>query len=296
MRSRWYHSLSTGEPTIAATINEKEDRATRRLRALRRWRRIQACAGLALAAGFFLPLMPRYVPAQALWRYFHGLAPIEFTTLMFRLLTCAGAYTFGLFVLVGSIRRRTSHDFPSAKSITIIFYGAFLGLLLYQMLWNWGRIWGEPELFVRFPIVVAGCLAFVVEWLFRERRLLCTTWYITLIQLVWFGNLIYVCSLFDYGTVTHCGSWVGLTAALVLCGAVWAEAMIRTRAKPLRTLLNIATCRLHLLDPTQPCCPDCGYLLIGLTSNRCPECGLEFDPAEHGLDTGRRTDHRGRQE
>ena len=26
-------------------------------------------------------------------------------------------------------------------------------------------------------------------------------------------------------------------------------------------------------------CRKCGYALIGLPINRCPECGLEFDPA-----------------
>ena len=277
-------------------MNEKADRATRRLRALQRCRRIQAGAGLALATSIFMPIMPDYVPAQALWSTFEGLDTLEFTYLLFSLLTFGGAHTFGLFVFVGSIRRRSPHDVPSAKPITTVFYGTYLGVLLYQNLWTWEWMWGEPGLFVRFPIVVAACVVFVVEWLFRGRGSLCTTWYITLILLVWFGSEVYVCLLYDYSLVTHYGSWVGLTAALVLCSTVWAEAMIRTRTKPLRTLLSLATCRLRLLDPTQPCCPDCGYLLMGLPSNRCPECGLEFDPAEHGLDTEIGTVHDGGQE
>jgi len=34
--------------------------------------------------------------------------------------------------------------------------------------------------------------------------------------------------------------------------------------------------RVNKIDPTQ--CRKCGYLLKGLTVNRCPECGTEFDP------------------
>ncbi len=31
--------------------------------------------------------------------------------------------------------------------------------------------------------------------------------------------------------------------------------------------------------PSTLFCPHCGYNLTGLTKNRCPECGREFDPA-----------------
>jgi hypothetical protein len=31
--------------------------------------------------------------------------------------------------------------------------------------------------------------------------------------------------------------------------------------------------------PSTLFCPHCGYNLTGLTENRCPECGREFDPA-----------------
>ena len=29
-----------------------------------------------------------------------------------------------------------------------------------------------------------------------------------------------------------------------------------------------------------PCCAGCGYLLVKLPEDRCPECGREFDPSE----------------
>lgn len=35
--------------------------------------------------------------------------------------------------------------------------------------------------------------------------------------------------------------------------------------------------------PADPCCRHCGYLLIGLTEHRCPECGRAFTLSELGL-------------
>ena len=33
-------------------------------------------------------------------------------------------------------------------------------------------------------------------------------------------------------------------------------------------------------EPVRMFCRECGYALVGLTSNRCPECGREFDPSD----------------
>src|SRR4051812_34313639 len=45
-------------------------------------------------------------------------------------------------------------------------------------------------------------------------------------------------------------------------------------------------------DPASPpvgSCRGCGYALRGLSSNRCPECGREFDPADRKtMNMGRR--------
>jgi len=36
--------------------------------------------------------------------------------------------------------------------------------------------------------------------------------------------------------------------------------------------------RLARASELGPTCEYCGYLLIGLTARRCPECGLPFEP------------------
>jgi rRNA maturation endonuclease Nob1 len=50
---------------------------------------------------------------------------------------------------------------------------------------------------------------------------------------------------------------------------------------------NCGTSREGVPDPNfapeisfHPQCDQCGYLLIGLPENRCPECGMPFDPSK----------------
>ena len=80
------------------------------------------------------------------------------------------------------------------------------------------------------------------------------------------------------------GNWVSLTGTAMILLASFAEAQIRSGAGWLMCLWTLIRARVKLVDLEGSQCFECGYLLIGLRSRRCPECGLAFDPAEHGLD------------
>jgi len=82
---------------------------------------------------------------------------------------------------------------------------------------------------------------------------------------------------------TYYGLWLSIVALILILISTQAEAQIRTRCSRKRTFWNLLRCRLELYDLDGPRCFGCGYLLVRLPSHRCPECGLEFDPAEHGM-------------
>jgi hypothetical protein len=72
------------------------------------------------------------------------------------------------------------------------------------------------------------------------------------------------------------GIWCFLLAALCAAHSAWATAVGLENARMRKAAKRRAT-RLR-----NGRCPNCNYLLKGLSSPRCPECGTEFDPDQLG--------------
>ncbi len=136
--------------------------------------------------------------------------------------------------------------------------------------------------------VVAYLIALVVEVLlllilircFRSQSAgsLCARWMLALLYFfyfLWFSSFIFEAPLY--------GNWVSLAGTALILLASFAEVQIRSGAGWLKCLWSLIRARVRLVDLEGSQCFECGYLLIGLRSHRCPECGLAFDPAEHGL-------------
>ncbi len=74
-------------------------------------------------------------------------------------------------------------------------------------------------------------------------------------------------NLVTYVAIAQSGNHVppaSLVAASYLCGVC---------------LIGIALCR--WFEPQKdPTCPRCGYIVVGLTRNQCPECGQQFEANE----------------
>jgi hypothetical protein len=94
-------------------------------------------------------------------------------------------------------------------------------------------------------------------------------WYASLCCLIWFIPW----SLSDIGRF-------GVRLSLLGSAAIWIgtlkEAALRTFSGILPTIGRLALCRSPVQEAEGPQCSNCGYSLIGLTSNRCPECGQTF--------------------
>jgi hypothetical protein len=66
------------------------------------------------------------------------------------------------------------------------------------------------------------------------------------------------------------GNWVSLAGAAFILIASFAEAQIRTGAGLLKCSWWLISAKLKLADLEGSQCFECGYLLIGLPSDRCP--------------------------
>jgi hypothetical protein len=87
---------------------------------------------------------------------------------------------------------------------------------------------------------------------------------------VWAGLLFLALAHNGRGTLIP---WVGATTMICLIGGEWAFGRWRQK------LASDDDSQAHY-DPERKCV-NCDYLLVGLTSNRCPECNWAFDPNSH---------------
>ena len=138
----------------------------------------------------------------------------------------------------------------------------------------------EPGFIFFAALAVISPLYFLRSVRMKAAGLLCLRWYTALCGLAWFSLSLAAVSGRCYGR------WLSIVSLLLILVSAYSEARIRTRRSHKETCWNLLRCRLELYDLDGPRCFGCGYLLVGLPSHRCPECGLEFDPLEYGLKTG----------
>ncbi len=202
-------------------------------------------------------------------------------------------HLFGLICLLIAIR---GLDFRlkvqrNLGSSILVFFAVMLSVMGVGTLVYLPRSIGSDDI-IAYLIVLAVevLLLLMLIRCFRSQPAgsLCARWMLALLYFfyfLWFSSFIFEAPLY--------GNWVSLAGTALILIASFAEAQIRSGAGLFTCLWRLISVRLKLVDLAGAQCFECGYLLIGLTSTRCPECGLEFDPAEHGLDTERRADHRG---
>lgn len=202
-------------------------------------------------------------------------------------------HLFGLICLLIAIRSldfRLKVQSNLGKSIPV-FFAVILSVMGVGTLVDLPGSFTSDD-FIGYLIVFAVemLLLLILIRCFRSKSAgsLCARWTLALFYFfyfLWFSSFIFQAPLY--------GNWVSLAGTVLILLASFAEAHVRTGAGLLTCLWRVSSARVKFVDLEGSQCFECGYLLIGLRSRRCPECGLEFDRAEHGLDTDMRTDHGG---
>ncbi len=281
---------------MAADRNEIVNWSTTQFRRLRRWGVLGGFGGLLLFSAFFMPAVKGcsspVIPAEHVWDALDDLPSAigdwsSFLDSAAAAVSIGWPYLFGLLIVIICLRGwRCRHAAEQNLGISVaVLVGCLsvpLAISFVAYLITHGAPWGQWNSWSVFFALVA-CASPL--YLLRSIRmgvagLLCLRWYAALCGFVWFGMFLI---LGGFGQ-TYYGLWLSMVALILILVSTHAEARLRTRRTGLQTCWGLLRCRLQLHDLDGPRCFGCGYLLIGLPTNRCPECGREFDPAEYGLD------------
>ncbi len=275
-----------GELTIAADRNEKVNWPRARLRRVRAARRLLGIGGAVLASAFFMPAVQGcgdpVIPAEMVWDELDSSPSLADLASIF--LWFIAAYLFGLICFIIALRSR-GYRVRTERSLGIsmpFIFGAAVLVLGCALLIS--LIWQSPS-WDAFGAILAIITLLSIMYFARSLRmgvggLLSLRWYASLCCILWFGYWLVV-GLIGNETVYY-GLWLSLLGSAYILIATFVEARSRSRRMFRETLGKLLSCRLQVFDLGGPRCFECGYLLIGLPTNRCPECGREFDPAEYG--------------
>ncbi len=272
--------------------------STTQFRRLRRWRVLGGFGGLLLFSAFFMPavkgcnspVIPAEEAVDLLGEVLNdGFAASELLNLLAAFATYVAAYLFGLLVLIICLRgwrfRRTSEkNLGISVAVLVGCLSVPLALYFAAYLITQGAPWGQWDAWATFFVVIAAVspLYFLRTIRMGTAGLLCLRWYTALCGFAWFGMWLILAGFEE----TYYGLWLSMVALILILVSTHAEARLRTRRTGMQTCWGLLRCRLQLHDLDGPRCFGCGYLLIGLPTNRCPECGREFDPAEYGDERG----------
>ncbi len=238
-------------------------------RAVRRCRTIAAAAGLVLASTFVMPAVSGckqpIIPATTLAGVLFD-EPASLEALFWVLISTP--YVLG--TLIATITLRSLGKWTAAGELRmgrcLTYYAALSAAGVH--------IWLLVSVFFddHRPDIVFWLLLSLFSAVYLMRCLfkgapgrLCARWYAAVCCVIWFAS--WVTSPIYYGL------WLSLGAAILLSGAAFAEARIRSRASNGQTLIQLLTIHIRLRDLEERLCMLCGYELTGLVSGRCPECG-----------------------
>lgn len=271
-------------------------------KAIRRYLRIQGAGGMLLAACFFLPAVKScgspVVPAKdsvelieelvGIWRalpenigpvaekgeLLPGIAEVIYGTLGFPCMYF-GPYFFGLSVFLLTLLYRRSKDqsgwsFDQFLSLLLVNCALFALLCESYLTWIVGTNGTGEWAMLLLLFAAAACF---VYWLVANRnvagRAICMRWMMAVGCLYWFGWWV----VFEFAAVQY-GMWMSIAGAF----AIWLGCIGQVRVLHAcgwrSAWWRLATCCVWATESGQPRCRQCGYLLIGLQSDRCPECGL----------------------
>ncbi len=223
------------------------------------------------------------IPAEMVWDELGDGSP-SVADLALIFLWFIAAYLFGLMCLIIALRSR-SYRVQTERLLGIsvpFIFGAVVLLLGCEILID--VVWGSLSWDI-FGVILAIITLLSIMYFVRSLRmgvggLLSLRWYTSLCCILWFGYWL-LAAMIGAGNVYY-GLWLSLLGSVCILTATFIEARSRSGGLFRETLGKLLTCRLQVFDLDGPRCFGCGYLLIGLPTNRCPECGREFDPAEYG--------------
>ena len=277
------------------TASGQPDWTERRVLRVILWRRIQGVGGLLLACCFFLPAVETCgspdVPAEWVWNEVKDWPSTwswdldHFSDLVFTFLYFTVAYLFGLLTLVTALRGyrlRRSAGPPRGVSIAVLL-GVVIVLVLVcfvveliDAVVNSSFSW-ELGTIIVLAITLVSAAYWMRGWRMGPAGLLSLRWYMAVMCLIWFGFWL----VSDPASTCY-GLWLSMVGATVIAVGAFGEAKARIGRTSRRTVGALFTSRLKLFDVDGPRCKKCEYLLIGLTTPRCPECGQPFGWEDYG--------------
>ena len=248
-----------------------------------RYRRLQAVGGFLLASTFF-------APAEATWG-----SPINAITILIPDFSCLvydirfiienpdnlsylaafvllfGGYIFGLLVF---LNRLGSKPHSTLKKATSFVLSLHIGIMFLSSLFVHLSLCANYAVNMTGLVWIVLSLSFCAYWFLCLRAgnggafslrlgssLLMASWFILLI---WFLD-----------DEVLCGLWLSVYGCSFIAFGTFMEGKLLNEKSYLRTLFEILFVKLNL-SYNRDNCRNCGYLLFGLSSNRCPECGTLF--------------------
>lgn len=282
------------QPITRATAFDAGEHVETRRRA-RPWRRLTVLGGALLAASFFLPAITvcnaDVIPAEELvdavtsveLRNLHvsceGLLQSSVGTC-----ACLSAYLAGFLLAaaaVARICRWRKLNQVLGKAMLVVLAGTALILLsafgcsfVKEGPPEWDT-WPAVLVVFIFPLVAMIYLlrAIRTQHLALGGALIASLW-----MLCWFG--LWVAR--EFSDIRY-GLWLSLAGTGLLLVVTVGEARALTGQTWRRSFWRLLTTQLAGSLETRGHCPNCDYLLYGLTEKRCPECGRGFTVEEVGL-------------
>lgn len=276
-------------PAQPFTLGTKTDRRFRQWR----WaRRTAVVGGLLLASTFFLPAInccsSVIVPSEVFWESALDIAgggPSGIADSAVLIVESAAPYAFGLLVaLCGAVP--LFRGFPKRGQpeffLPVVAYGfvvaavtaladwlCFFSPSASKQVYSWSLnldVWTHWA-WIWMTVSVAH---FAGSRLASRAKNLCTLWGASASLLIWFSSLILTTEAVYYG------GWLSLAGSVLLFGGLTVEGKLLHRNSLGAAIVALLLGRVSSDRLDDSCC-GCGYLLVGLTSSRCPECGQPFE-------------------
>lgn len=252
-------------------------------RPLRRARWLQGFGGLILAACSLFPAVDGcstpFVPAKEIWQ---SLAERPVTLDDF-LVTCwiAMPYLVGIAYLGVMLRWKGTlfHRGRCVGSTVMVLLAIWTGcvfIALIKQVMHDSRTSFEDTFFLVHSVACLCTIAFLWSAFRRPAAApLCARWFAGCCCILWFGG--WFVAETASGSRTYYGLWLSLASSILIAAGAFLEALAIGTLSSMKTLGGLLTCRIRIPDPDEPRCSSCGYLLYGLPTNRCPECGNTFE-------------------